>query len=87
MINFFSIEAHDDCCINNNYWSRHVAKLFEVRQGPRILRYVLFLERYPLLRKILLRLIAEHSTCLRINDDAFRHCWPPAEFVLCANRR
>jgi hypothetical protein len=77
LINFVSIESHDDRTVDDNHRSSHVTKFLEIGQGARILRDVPFLKLYALLRKILFRLTAEHSAVLGINDDAFCHFSPP----------
>jgi hypothetical protein len=50
------------------------------------LRYVPLLKLYALLRKILFRLIAEHSPALGINDDVLCHFSPPAGVVPLAQQ-
>src|SRR6266700_1244675 len=83
LINFLLIEADNDRAIHDNYRSRHIAQLPEIGQRFRILGDVSLYELSAFSRKILLRLIAEHSPMLRINDDALRHWALPAdEFVL-----
>jgi len=53
----------------------------EIGEGPRIMRYVSLLKLCPLLRKILFRLVAEHSPMLGINHDVPRHLSSPAGVV------
>src|SRR2546425_599540 len=55
--------------VDDNHRSGHVTEFLELGQCAAILSYVPLLELYALLRKILFRLIAEHSPALRINDD------------------
>ncbi len=87
LINLVGVESHDDRAINDNHRSGHVTKFLEIGQGARVFRYVPLLKLYALLRKILFRLIAEHSRMLGINDDVLRHSSPPDEFVRLASKR
>lgn len=80
-INFLCVETHNDGAVNDDYRCGHVAEFLEVRHRVRVMRDVSLLEMDAFLRKILLRLIAEYSTLLRINDDVLRHCPPPGEFA------
>ncbi len=87
LINLFGIESHDYRTINDDHGSGHIPEFLEVGQGARILRDVLLLELYALLRKILLRLVAEHSAMLRVDDDVLHLFSPCAGFVpLVSNR-
>jgi hypothetical protein len=87
LINFLCIEPHDDRTVNDDHGSGHVTKLLKIGQGARILRYVSLLKLYTLLRKILLRLVAEHSSMLGINDDVLPHSPPPVLGVPFASNR
>jgi hypothetical protein len=86
-IDLLGVESHDHRTIYNNHRSSHVTKFLEIGQGARILRYVPLLKRYALLRKILFRLVAEHSPALGINDDVLCHFSPPVGFVPPASKR
>src|SRR5437016_11376743 len=80
LINLLGVESHDDRTINENHRSGHVPEFLEIGQGVRVLRYVPLLKLYALLRKILFRLVAEHSPMLGINDDV-HHFSPIDVFV------
>ena len=86
-INFLWIEAHNDRAGNDYYRCGHVAEFLEVRHRVRVMRDVSLLEMDAFMRKILLRLIAEYSTMLRINDDVLRHCPAPDEFAVLTLKR
>ena len=86
-INLLCVESHDDRTADDNHRSGHVTKFLEFGQSARILRYVFFLKLYSLLRKILFRLVAEHSSMLGVNHDVLRHSLPPAEFTPLASKR
>jgi hypothetical protein len=51
------------------------------------LRYVLLLKTDAFLRKILFRLVAEHSPMLGINEYVLHHCPPPAGVVPLVSKR
>ncbi len=87
LINLVGVESHDYRAINNNYRSGHVTEFFEIRQSARILRYVLLLKMCAFLRKILLRLIAEHSAMLGINDDVLHLLSPYVRFAPLVSKR
>ena len=87
LVNLVSVKSHNDRTVDDNHRSGHVTKFLEIGQGARILRYFPLLELYALLRKILFRLIAEHSPMLGINDDVLGHFSPPAEFAPLASKR
>ena len=87
LINLIGVESHNDRTINDNHRSGHVPEFLEIGQGARILRYVPLLKLYALLRKILFRLVAEHSPTLGINDDILRHLSPPDGLVPLASKR
>ena len=80
-INFLSVETYNDGAVNDDYRCSHVAEFLEVRHRVRVMRDVSLLEIDAFMRKILLRLIAEYSTLLRVNDDVLHHCAPPGEFA------
>jgi hypothetical protein len=80
-----SLESHDDRTVNDDDRSGHVAECLEIGEGPWIMYYVSLLKGQDLLRKILLRLVAEHSPMLRINHDVLRHSPPPAGLVPVAS--
>jgi hypothetical protein len=82
-----SVESHDDRAINDDHRSCHVAKSLEIGESPRILRDVPLLKLYTLLRKILFRLVAEHSPMLGINHNILRHSPPPVGVVPVAGNR
>ena len=86
-INLLCVESHDDRTVNDNHRSGHVTKFLEIGKGARILRYVPLLKLHAFLRKILLRLVAEHSPMLGINHDVLRHSPPPAGVVPLASKR
>jgi len=86
-INLDWIKANNHCAINDNHRSGYVPKFLKIGQSARILRDVPLLKLYSLLRKILFRLIAEHSPMLGINDDVLGHFSPPAEFAPLASKR
>lgn len=86
-INFLWIEAHNDRAANDDYGCGHVAEFLEVRDRVRVLHDVSLLEMDAFMRKILLRLIAEHSTMLRINHGTLRHCPAPDEFAVLTLKR
>ena len=69
-INLYRIEADDHRAINYHNGGSHVPELLQFFQSGRILGDVLVLELDILLRKILFRLAAEHSTGLGINYDS-----------------
>jgi hypothetical protein len=77
-INLLCVESHDDRTVNDNHRSGHVTKFLKIGQGARILRYVPLSKLYAILRKILFRLVAEHSPMLGINHDVLHHSSPPA---------
>ncbi len=87
LINLLGVESNNDRTVDDNHWSGHVTKFLKVGQSAGILRYVSLLELYALLRKILLRLIAEHSPALRIDDDFLCHFLPPAASAPIASKR
>ena len=86
-INLRGVKSHNYGFIDNNDRSRHVSKSFEVDQGAWVLRDILLLKLYSLLRKILLRLVAEHSAVLRIDDDALHLFSPWIGLVPLARKR
>ena len=86
-INLDWIKANNHCAINDNNRSGHLPKFLRIGQSARILRDVPLLKLYSLLRKILFRLIAEHSPMLGVNDDVLGHFSPPAEFAPLASKR
>jgi hypothetical protein len=63
-INLFGIEADNHRAINHDYGGGHVSKLLQFLQSLRILGDVFVVEWDTLLRKVLFRLAAEHSTRL-----------------------
>ncbi len=87
LVNLVGVKSHNDRIFDDNHRSSHVTKFLKLGQGAGILRYVPLLELYALVRKILFRLIAEHSPALGINDDVLRHFSPPASFGPLASRR
>jgi hypothetical protein len=87
LINLLGVESHDDRTINDNHRSGHITEFLEIGQGAGVLCYVPLLKLYAFLRKILFRLVAEHSPMLGINDDVLRHSAPPAGFVPLASKR
>jgi hypothetical protein len=87
LINFLSVESDDDQTIDDNYRSGPITEFLEVGQGTGILRYVSLLKIHALLRKILFRLIAEHSPMLGIHDDFLNHFFPPDGFGPLASKR
>jgi hypothetical protein len=87
LVNVSCVESHYDGTINDNHRSGHITEFLEIGQGARILRYVLLLKFDALLRKILFRLVAEHSPMLGINDDILRHCPPPAGVAPLVRKR
>ena len=87
LINLVSVKSHNDRISDDNHRSSHVTKFLKLGQGAGILRYVPLLELYALVRKILFRLIAEHSPALGINDDVLCHFSPPASFGPLASKR
>jgi len=87
LVYLLSVESHDDRAVNDDHRSRHVAKSLEIGESPRILRYVPLLKLYALLRKILFRLVAEHSPMLGINHNILRHSPPPVGVVPLASNR
>lgn len=76
LINLVSVEADDNRTVDDDDRSGHVTKFFEIGECSRILRYVPLMELSAFLRKILFRLIAEHSPMLGINHDVLRHFSP-----------
>ena len=86
-INLLCVESHDDRTVNDNHGSGHVTKFLEIGKGARILRYVPLLKLHAFLRKILFRLVAEHSSMLGINHDVLRHSSPPDGVVPLASKR
>jgi len=77
VINFRGVESDYDRTVNDNHGSGQITEFLEVSQGGGILRHVPLLKLQALLRKILFRLIAEHSSMLGVEHDAFRHSLPP----------
>ncbi len=86
LINLVSVEADHDRTVDDDDRSGHVTKFLEIGECSRILRYVPLLELYAFLRKILFRLIAEHSPVLGINHDVLRHFSPRNGFVPRASK-
>jgi len=78
---------NDHFAVNDNYRGGQVAEFLEIGQCVGIFRDVPLLKLYSFLRKILFRLVAKNSPLLRIKDDVFRHCSPPAELAPLASRR
>jgi len=87
MVNPLCLESHDDQTVNDNHRSGHATKSLKIGQGARIVRYLSLLKLYALLRKILFRLVAEHSPMLGINYDVLRHSPPPVVGVPLASNR
>ena len=81
LINLVGVESHNYRTINDDHGSGHIPKFRQIGQGDRVLRYVLLLKLYAFLRKTLLRLVAEHSPVLGINDDVLHLVSPPVGFV------
>jgi hypothetical protein len=86
-IKLLCVESHDDRTVNDNDGSGHVSKLLEIGKGTGILRYVALVKLDAFLRKILFRLVAEHSPLLRINHDVLRHSSPPAWVLPVSSNR
>ena len=84
---FSASNPANDCSVNDKHRSCHVTKFLEIGQGAGILSYVSLLKGHAFLRKILLRLVAEHSPMLRVNHDVPRHSPPTAGVVPAANSR
>src|SRR6266404_8493673 len=87
MVDLLGVESHYHRTADDNHRSGHIAELFEVGESARVLCYIAFLKGYALLRKILFRLVTEHSPMLGIDDDGFRHCSPPARSVPWFSKR
>src|ERR1700732_3449328 len=85
LINLVGIESHNYRTVNDHHGSGHKPKSLQIGQGARVLRYVLLLKLYALLRKIFFRLVAEHSPVLGINDDVLHLLSPPVGFVPLAS--
>ena len=81
-INLVSIETHNYGTVDDDHRSRHVSEGFEFAESSGVLCDVLPVKLYSLLRKILFRLIAEHSTELGIYDDFNRHAHSPVDELL-----
>lgn len=84
-IDFFLIKTDDYRTINDDYRSGHVTKFLEIDQRAGVLRNISLLKPHAFLRKILFRLIAEHSPVLGIDNDL--QYPPPDEFTFPAVRR
>jgi hypothetical protein len=67
-IYFLRIEANDRLTTDQGDRSGHGAKAPELIQSRNILSDITIAEFYALLRKILFRVLAEHSAGLRKND-------------------
>lgn len=68
LIDFLWIEANNHLTPDQSDRSSHGAKPSEFSQGRSVLGHIAIGELYALLRKILLRLLAEHSAGLRKYD-------------------
>lgn len=87
LVNLVGIESDDDRTVDDNYGSGHIAEPLQIRKRAWVLGDISLLKAYALLRKILLRLVAEHSPVLGKDNDVLRHSPPPVESALLALKR
>ncbi len=72
-VDLVRVEAHDDCVPDHGHRSGHSLQLLEFLKGCWIPGYIPVRERNTFLRKILFRLLAEHSAGLRKYYYLWRH--------------
>ena len=69
----FPLEPHDRLTIDPDNGSRGEPHFFQLLQVGLVFRDIPLLELHPLVRKILLRLVAEHSPGLGVDDHFLGH--------------
>src|SRR5882762_1400660 len=87
LVNLTDVESDNCRAADDDHGSGHIPEFLETGQGVRILRDVLLLNSYALLRKILFPLVAEHSPMLGINDDVLHLFSAPVGSLRSASKR